>query len=137
MRRGPVSDRAARPRFDLSLPDAQRAFGGFFAPLVAAHNVEWTTGAPAYLQSSNLCRRGFCAECGTPLTYESEGPLDIAIGSLDDPTQAPPAVQVNVASALPFHGGLTSLPPLTEAGQAECDRWNDRVESHQRTGATV
>ena len=39
----------------------QKAFGGFFGPLVTAFDVDWTRGAPAWFQSSNKVRRGFCA----------------------------------------------------------------------------
>jgi hypothetical protein len=61
----------------------QKAFGGFFGPLVTAHGVEWTRGAPAYFASSDKVQRGFCAACGTPLSYEAGGPAEIAIGALD------------------------------------------------------
>lgn len=48
----------------------QKAFGAYYAPLVSvdAGRIEWTRGAPRRFASSNLVRRGFCADCGTPLT---------------------------------------------------------------------
>ena len=39
----------------------QKAFGGFFGPLVTANELTWTLGAPAHFASSNKVRRGFCA----------------------------------------------------------------------------
>ena len=36
---------------------------------VKAGDLAWTRGAPAVFQSSNLVERGFCRDCGTPLTY--------------------------------------------------------------------
>ena len=48
----------------------QKAFGSFFGPLVSANGLRWTRGEPKRFASSNLIRRGFCADCGTPLTYE-------------------------------------------------------------------
>ena len=35
-------------------------------------------------------KRGFCAHCGTPLTYEYEGGTEVAIGALDEPAKAAP-----------------------------------------------
>ena len=71
----------------------QRAVGNVFAAYadLNAADVEWTRGAPATFQSSSLGRRGFCASCGTPLTYEpADAPyLSVTIGSLDDPDLVP------------------------------------------------
>ena len=93
----------------------QKAFGGFFGPFVSGYGVAWTRGAPSYFESSNLYRRGFCAACGTPLTYERVGrreddAVELAIGALDDPTLAAPTQQVNPADKLPFFDGLAALP---------------------------
>ncbi len=67
----------------------QRAFGhlsGIFFE-VERENVEWERGEPAYYQSSKVARRGFCRECGTPLTFEylELDELHLAVGSLDEP----------------------------------------------------
>ncbi|HTV71602.1 MAG TPA: GFA family protein [Rhizobiaceae bacterium] len=88
----------------------QKAFGSFFGPLVTAKGLEWTRGVPAKFDSSNVVKRGFCAKCGTPLTYEYEGGIEVAIGALDDPKKAPPAIQVNPADMLPFFDRLHTLP---------------------------
>lgn len=97
----------------------QKAFGGFFGPLVSSYGVEWTRGAPKYFKSSNKIRRGFCGECGTPLTYEeidrsSDQSIELAIGAFDDPTVAAPVLQVNMADKLPFFDALTALPVRTD-----------------------
>lgn len=109
----------------------QKAFGGFFGPLVEAHGVVWTGDAPAYFASSQRNRRGFCAKCGTPLSYEFDGGAEIAIGSLDDPTQAAPTLQVNVASQCGFFGGLSSLPVEDDANRRKNEAWNAGVVSNQ------
>ena len=88
----------------------QKAFGAFFGPLVTAHDVVWTRGEPKRFQSSNLVQRGFCGECGTPLTYELGQAVELAIGAFDDPTVAAPAIQVNLADKLPFVDDLHRLP---------------------------
>ena len=93
----------------------QKAFGGFFGPLVSGYGVVWTRGAPSYFESSNLFRRGFCQRCGTPLSYElldrwPDDAVELAIGAFDDPSVAAPTVQVNLNDKLPFFDGLTTLP---------------------------
>ena len=49
----------------------QKQFGGFFSALVTApkDGVEWTRDEPSYFQSSVNIDRGFCSNCGTPMTY--------------------------------------------------------------------
>ena len=92
----------------------QKAFGGFFGPLVDAHGLTWTKGGPSYFQSSNLARRGFCQSCGTPLTFELQGgPPNVAIGAFDDPAAITPAVQVGLEGKLPYVDHLADLPTLT------------------------
>ncbi|MFS2045522.1 GFA family protein, partial [Stenotrophomonas geniculata] len=58
----------------------QKAFGAYYAPLVSVRGVQfsWTRGQPRYFQSSNVVRRGFCADCGTPLTYEAPDGVAVA-----------------------------------------------------------
>ena len=53
----------------------QKAFGASFAPLASVKKAafEWTRGQPTRFRSSSLVSRGFCALCGTPLTYEFHG----------------------------------------------------------------
>lgn len=93
----------------------QKAFSSFFGPLVTGHGVTWTRGAPKHFRSSNKVRRGFCGDCGSPLTYEVDGQaMELAIGAFDDPTLAAPVLQVNPKDKLPFFDGLTELPTRTE-----------------------
>ncbi len=109
----------------------QKAFGGFFGPLVSAYDVEWTRGERSCFHSSNRNWRGFCAQCGTPLTYEFDGGIEIAIGSLDAPERAAPSVQVNPADKCSFFDGLADLPEKPAGEKAEDEAWNDGVISHQ------
>jgi hypothetical protein len=99
----------------------QKAFGGFFGPLVTAHDATWTRGEPKWFQSSNRARRAFCGECGTPLAYETKYGLELAIGTFDDPTVAAPVIQVNLNDRLPFFHELTGLPERTDVS----DEWRD------------
>jgi len=65
------------------------------APFAAmAGRVEWTRGAPKNFQSSPMVQRGFCANCGTPLTYQhGEGAPSLAIGAFDHPDAIVPTVE--------------------------------------------
>lgn len=96
----------------------QKAFGSFFGPLVTARGIEWTRGAPATWASSNKVKRGFCAQCGTPLSYDWGGELEIAIGTLDNPEAAAPVLQVNPADRLSFFASLHGLPVRQNSPEA-------------------
>jgi hypothetical protein len=97
----------------------QKAFGAFYGPLISASGLAWTRGAPKYFQSSNRVRRGFCADCGTPLTFEpDDGPPEVAIGAFGDPSDLRPAIQHEVASRLPWLDQLEGLPER-ESAEAE------------------
>lgn len=93
----------------------QKAFGAYYAPLVSVRGVEfsWTRGEPKRFASSSIMLRGFCAECGTPLTYEAPDGLAIAAGAFDTPEQLPPAIQYGVERKLPFVDALADLPART------------------------
>jgi hypothetical protein len=109
----------------------QKAFGGLFGPLVTGLGLEWTRGAPKHFASSNKARRGFCAECGTPLTYEYDGGIELAIGAFDDPSLVAPVIQVNPADKLPFVDGLPSLPMRQPGDNANADVFLAGIVSRQ------
>jgi hypothetical protein len=83
----------------------QKAFGSAFGPLVSVktERLGWTRGGPKHFRSSEKILRGFCADCGTPLTYEwSAGVVDIAIGAFDRAAEITPVLQLSVETALPW-----------------------------------
>lgn len=95
----------------------QKAFGGFFGPLVTTYDGHWTRGEPKWFQSSNAARRAFCGECGTPLAYETKFGLELAIGAFDHPETVAPQVQVNPGDKLSFFDHLPELPLRDDAGE--------------------
>jgi hypothetical protein len=109
----------------------QKAFGAFYGPLVTSHGVEWIRGAPRHFASSNLVRRGFCADCGTPLTYEYDGRIELAIGAFDDPTLVAPVIQVNPDDKQPFVDGLAALPTRHARDSAKAEAFLASVVSYQ------
>jgi hypothetical protein len=98
----------------------QKAFGGYFAPLGALHTTDlcWTRGAPSTFRSSSVSERGFCRDCGTPLTFQyldEPHEISIALGTLDDPAAVPPLHQYGLESRMPWFATLPGLPAETTA----------------------
>ncbi len=95
----------------------QKATGGFFGPYVtvAMSDLIWTRGEPRRFQSSNKVQRGFCGDCGTPLTFEYDGKtIGLAIGAFDRPGDIRIAEQLASTAALPFLADLAGLPVHAE-----------------------
>ncbi len=90
----------------------QKAFGSFYAPLVSLRDATlvWTRGEPKKFQSSNAAARGFCANCGTPLTYEAPDGVAIAIGAFDVPANIVPKIQWGVEAELSYTRDIPHLP---------------------------
>jgi hypothetical protein len=92
----------------------QKAFGSYFAPLasVALADVTWTRGAPATFLSSSAGERGFCRDCGTPLTfrYVDIDKIEISLGSLDAPARVKPGIQYGTEARMPWFRMLADLP---------------------------
>jgi hypothetical protein len=110
----------------------QKAFGNAFAPLVTAHGLRWTRGKPKYFRSSNKVQRGFCGDCGTPLSYEPDGlSPEIAICVLDEPNAIPPVIQVGLESRLTWTASLPALPPRSAAEEAKVAPFFQGITSHQ------
>jgi hypothetical protein len=90
----------------------QKAFGNFYAPLVSVGEAKliWTRNEPKRFQSSNHVKRGFCAECGTPLTYEAPDGVALSIGAFDAPEEIEPTIQWGVEVKLPYVDDLAKMP---------------------------
>ena len=99
----------------------QKAFGAYYAPLVSTRGavLEWTRGTVKTFRSSNFASRGFCDNCGTPLTYEAPDGVAISAGSFDDPAAVPPSVQFGVEGKIGFVDRLHTLPGHTTEEDAE------------------
>lgn len=109
----------------------QKAFGSFFAPLVNVQDLTWTRREPARFQSSNLVRRGFCPECGTPLTYESPSGISLAIGAFDEPGGILPVIQYGTEGRLPCFASLAALPARRTEDDVEATAFLASIESRQ------
>jgi hypothetical protein len=94
----------------------QKASGGPFMAFGGVRLSEFvvTSGAIATFSSSDIAERGFCARCGTPLTYRGFGAdrVSVTLGSLDDPNAVAPATQLGVESRVGWLQRSLSLPEI-------------------------
>src|SRR5271156_1296668 len=92
----------------------QKASGGPFMTFGGVRMSEFivTHGAISTFPSSDIAERGFCAQCGTPLTYRGLGSdrVSVTLGSLDDPNAAEPATQLGVESRVRWLQRSLSAP---------------------------
>ena len=98
----------------------QKAFGGFYAPLA-------NVGEPKRFRSSSQAWRGFCAQCGTPLTFEASDGTALAIGAFDDPSALAPSVQWGVEAKLPYVDSVSSLPGRRTEDDEEIEDFSNLV----------
>jgi hypothetical protein len=91
----------------------QKASGAPFMAFVRfpAHQVHWSK-SPAIFASSNLVERGFCSDCGTPLSYRQvSGPnISLTINSLDDPESVQPEFRFSAQLEVSWCSSLATLP---------------------------
>ena len=80
----------------------QRAVGNVAAALkqVPIAALTWTGDPPDRYRSSPIAQRGFCRDCGTPLTWEGDGHenIDLTVGSFDDARRLRPVLNAGVES---------------------------------------
>jgi hypothetical protein len=91
----------------------QKAFAGPFGALVTVNvaDLTWTRAAPSRFQSSDAVQRGFCAACGTPLTFEwSADKIDLAVFAFDDLSRVEPNVQLAVEGRPAWMDRLADMP---------------------------
>lgn len=111
---------AVRFRVEGALGDAsvchcrmcQKASGNFYQPLVAVGDARltWTRGEPKKFRSSNYAQRGFCGDCGTPLSYEAPDGVALSIAAFDKPEEVAPAIQWGIEQKLPYVDRIPALP---------------------------
>ncbi len=98
----------------------QKAGGAPFMAFagVPRANLSWTRGGPKIFASSTVAERGFCADCGTPLTYRIVGRdrVSVTIGSLDRPSDVPPRMQYGADAKVVWLDSIAALPQRDIAG---------------------
>jgi hypothetical protein len=84
-----------------------------------------THGELADYRSSAAVLRGFCAACGTSLTYRHESrpaEIDVTLGSLDEPARLAPQMHVWVADKPPWVTISDGLPQFAAGATGPADR---------------
>lgn len=106
----------------------QKAFGhlsGVFCR-VDRGNLRWEHREPDYYRSSKIARRGFCRECGSPLTFEYLGSeeLHLTLGSLDEPGRFRPVAHYGAEGIVgPFFADDGLPRERTEDDEGFVARW--------------
>jgi hypothetical protein len=112
----------------------QKAAGAPFASFAHIENADfaWTRGTPAVFRSSSIAERGFCRDCGTPLSYRRvDDPLiEIMTGAFDRPDRVVPTQQFGTESRLGWVVTITNLPSQTTQPNYGMDKPGGLV-SHQ------
>ena len=90
------------------------------APVVALagyrrDQVTYTRGQPSLIEFEDDIARAFCANCGTPLTWEGDGgehgPLvELHIGTMDDPDACAPECHIHHGERLRWFETVDRLP---------------------------
>jgi len=92
----------------------QKQFGNLFGVFASSlkDNFRITRGSIARFQSSEEGFRGFCRDCGTPLTFEytSSPRIWVATGSLDRHSEMKPTAQHGRESMEPWFAEVMALP---------------------------
>jgi hypothetical protein len=115
----------------------QRAVGGAFALLAGGKKEKfaWTKGEPAFYASSNVAKRAYCRDCGTPLTFAYDMPearIYVTIGSLDDANAASIIIQYGVESRLDWVRFCEGIPSeQTGAASPEAAAFVAKIKSNQ------
>ncbi|MBH5391450.1 GFA family protein [Bradyrhizobium diversitatis] len=95
----------------------QKAAGAPFASFADINKVDfaWTRGHPSFFRSSTIAERGFCAACGTPLSFgRIDGDrIEIMTGTFDHPDWVIPTRQFGTESRLGWVVGIANLPSQT------------------------
>ena len=94
---------------------------------VLQRNLSWQ-GEPKQYASSKLARRGFCGDCGTPLSfaYVDSERMDLSVGSLDDPAALRPVSHCAIESRVERWHADDGLPgERLDTSERLTKRWKD------------
>jgi hypothetical protein len=114
----------------------QRAVGNLFAALVGApkDRIIFTHGRPTCFASSSMATRGFCNQCGTPLTFSYNKPetrLYVTTGSLDDPAAVPVIMQFGTESRIAWVDFCEDVPGEATGATPDGAAFLAGMTSHQ------
>jgi hypothetical protein len=115
----------------------QKQFGSFYAALASVPKAKFrlTRGQMANFQSSANVQRGFCKDCGTPLSYEpiTRDSISIAIATLDDYSEFKPDNQYGIEARQDWVDKLHAIPAYVSGMDASGDEFATLLPDIQRT----
>jgi hypothetical protein len=100
----------------------QKNYGGLFSATVKVPGAAFrlSKGELKFFRASSFARRGFCADCGSPVAFFADGVADVwvKIGSLDHPEDWPmtknaswgPCAHWHTDTKIPWHEITDGLP---------------------------
>lgn len=112
----------------------QLAFGNTRAAFINLRKdqVTWTGAPPTRYASSKIALRGFCGNCGTPLTFEylASDHMDLSVGSFDEPSVLRPVAHSAVESRIAAWHVPDGLPEeRLDQNERITERWRDAYGS--------
>lgn len=114
----------------------QKAVGGPFAVICPVLKTAFsvTRGEISWFQSSDLARRGFCRDCGTPMIFDyPEYPdIGVLVGCFDHPSAVAPVVQYGNESRVRWFANLTSLPGEASTYAVDPNGYLQRIRRSNR-----
>ena len=87
----------------------------------AADSFKWIGSEPTRYRSSQYAERGFCPHCGSTISMHEEvlhDRIQVALGSLDEPSNVKPQDHVWTKSAITWFRIDDSLPRFTRNSDA-------------------
>ena len=106
----------------------RRATGASAVTYVGFNDVDviFFKGNPKVFQSSDGINRGFCNDCGSPLTYQADQfpeYVQIHIGSFDNPEKFRPLAHVHYCEKIPWYEVDDHLPHFSGSAAEDGDSW--------------
>jgi hypothetical protein len=107
----------------------QKAYGNTSAVFVAFEKgtLEFISGSPKFYRSSDIAKRGFCANCGSPIIFSYETLDAIFVGTLDDPENwKPNGCHLGIESQISWETIHDTLPPYRTEDDPEFIKANSK-----------
>ena len=106
----------------------RRATGGAAVTHVGVNlsDITVVNGKIKIFESTSGVRRGFCPDCGSPLTYDSDrydSYVQIYIGSFDEPERLTPQAHVHCAERISWFDINDQLPRFMGTGDDGTGSW--------------
>lgn len=89
-------------------------------------DITFVKGNQKVFESSPGVRRGFCPDCGAPLTYDGDrfpNYIQLYLGTFDEPDELLPQAHVHMAEKVSWYEVSDELPRFSGSAAADSDDW--------------